>query len=394
MRIAIFSDNFYPELSGISDSLISLAKELARRGHFVNFYVPEYSSRDYAIANLKKEEIELGEKITINRFSSLHYPTPTKQGRMVLPWGLRSLSIKKFNPDVIHSQHFFGVGLEALIASNILKKPLIGTNHTAITEFIKYSPIRTEWLGKFALKYVNWYYSKCMLVTAPSRSVIDEMLQYDFEGEYHILSNPIDTETFCVLPSKNWLKKKFNFPEQTIIHAGRLAEERNVDVIIKSLSLVKKKIPDIHLAIAGRGASEENLKLSIASLGLEKNVTFLGFLDKPTLNEAYNASKLFVITSTADTQSMVMMQAMSSGLPIVGVKARALPEYINRRNGLIVEPGDEKALAEKIIILLKNTDERKKLGRGAREFALNFSAPSIGEEWEAIYKRVAESYNR
>ncbi len=394
MKIAIFSDNFYPELSGISDSLISLAKELARRGHLVNFYAPEYSSKDYALANLKKEELELGEKIKVSRFFSLHYPTPTKQGRMVLPWGLRTLSIKKFNPDVIHSQHFFGVGLEALIASKILKKPLIGTNHTAITEFVKYSPIRAKWLETLALKYVNWYYGKCKLVTAPSHSVIDEMLQNGFNGECHVISNPIDTETFCILPSKNWLKKKFNLPERTIIHAGRLSEERNVDVIIRALLLVKKEIPDIHLAIAGRGTAEEALKSLIASLGLEKNVTFLGFLNKPTLNEAYNASKLFVITSTADTQSMVMMQAMASGLPIVGVKARALPEYINRKNGLIVEPGDEKALAEKIIFLLKNPDERKKLGQGARKFALNFSAPSIGEEWEAIYKRVAESYNR
>lgn len=394
MRIAIFSDNFYPELSGISDSLISLAKELARRGHFVNFYVPEYSSKDYAIANLKKKEINLGEKIKVSRFFSFHYPTPTKQGRMVLPCGLRTLSIKKFNPDIIHSQHFFGVGLEALIASKFLKKPFIGTNHTAITEFVKYSPIRTQWLETFALKYVNWYYGKCRLVTAPSRSVVDEMLQNGFEGEYHVISNPIDTQMFSVLPSKNWLKKKFNFPEQTIIHAGRLSEERNIDIIIKSLPLIKKEIQDIHLAIAGRGAAEENLKSLIASLGLEKNVTFLGFLDKPTLNEAYNASKLFVITSTSDTQSMVMMQGMASGMPILGVKARALPEYINRKNGLIVEPGDEKALAEKIVFLLKNSDERKKLGRGAREFALNFSAPSIAQEWEAIYKRVAEFYNR
>ncbi len=393
MKIAIFSDNFYPELSGIADSIISLAKELAKRGHLINFYVPQYSAKDYSVAGLKKEELNLGEKIKIIRFFSFPYPGPTKQGRFILPLGLRVFKIKKFNPDIIHSQLFFGMGLEALFAAKILKKPLVGTNHTAITEYLKYSPLRGRWLENFSLNYVNWYYHQCQLLTAPSRSVIDEMLQHGFKGEWHVISNPIDTQTFCPLPNKNWLKKKFNLSEQTIIHAGRLAEERNIDVIIKSLSIIKKQIPGIRLALAGKGAAEEKLKALTNSLRLKENVTFLGFLDKTTLNEAYNASKIFVITSTSDTQSMVMMQAMAAGLPIVGVKARALPEYINKQNGLIVEPNNEKKLAEKTILLLKDSTRRRRLGQGARKFALNFSAASIAAEWEVIYKKLIEAYN-
>lgn len=70
MRIAIFSDNFYPELSGISDSIIALSKELAKRGHFIDFYVPYYPKADYKLANVAEHEIDLGKNIKVHRFNS------------------------------------------------------------------------------------------------------------------------------------------------------------------------------------------------------------------------------------------------------------------------------------------------------------------------------------
>lgn len=394
MRIAIFSDNFYPELSGISDSIIALAKELSKRGHFINFYVPKYSSKDYKMANAAERELNLGPRVKVNRFFSFHFGAGTGQARLVVPLGLRYLHIKKFNPDVIHTQLFFGVGLEGLITAKILKKPLIGTNHTAIKEFLKYSPIKADWFSSAILKYVNWYYEKCELTTAPSRSVIDEMRFYGFNGEHHIISNPIDTKTFAPLKDKNRLKKKWGLNDFTVIYAGRLAAEKNIDVIIRALPLIKQKIPKILLALAGRGAAEKELKILAKGLGVESAVKFLGVLDKSSLAEAYNASKIFVITSTSDTQSMVMMQAMASGLPAIGVRARALPEYINPRNGALIEPGNEKALAKKTVELLLDTKKQRVLGDGARKFALNFSAEAIAKEWEKIYQKAVEEYNR
>ncbi len=394
MKIAIFSDVFHPEISGISDSIISLAKELDERGHEIKFYVPRYSRKNYARVGLKKEEVKLGKNIEIVRLPSIPYSTGTGQGRVVVPNPLVLFNIRKFNPDVIHTQLFFGAGLDALISAKILGKPLIGTNHTAIEEYVRYGPLKNEWAKKKVIAYVNWYYNKCDLVTAPSRSVIDEMNFCGLCVESHVISNPIDVQTFAPLPNKNWLRKKFGFSDYTIIHAGRLSPERNVDVIVKAMPLVKKEFPKAELAIAGHGSAEGELKSLAKKSGVGDSVKFLGFLEKPTLCEAYNASSVFAITSTSDTQSMVMMQAMASGLPIVAVKARALPEYVNKKNGILVEPGDHEELAEKIIFLFKNSETRKKLGEGARKFAVNFSSESISIEWEKIYEKVIKEYNR
>ncbi len=142
MRIAIFSDNFYPEISGISDSVISLARELAKRGHFINFYVPKYSLEDYKKVSAPETEPDFGLNIKIVRFSSFRFGGSTGQGRLVIPNFWRWREVKKFRPDLIHTQLFFGVGLEALVASRKIKVPLVGTNHTAIKEFLRYSPVQ------------------------------------------------------------------------------------------------------------------------------------------------------------------------------------------------------------------------------------------------------------
>ena len=392
MRIAIFSDNFYPEISGVSDSVISLARELSARGHNIRFYVPAYSQKDYKKGGGAAENPPLGPRVEFQRLFSVPYPTPTGQGRAVIPTGFRSVSLRRFNPDVIHTQLFFGAGIEALIASRILKKPLVGTNHTALKEFLKYSPVRAAWVERLALRYVNWYYAHCEVITAPSRSVIGEMEFFGFEKETHVISNPIDTKLFAPSANINILRRKFGFPEYSVIHAGRLGEERKVDVIVRAIALAKKKIPAIALAIAGRGADEARLQDLAASLDIGNAVHFLGFLDHKTLAEAYNASSVFAITSTADTQSMVMMQAFACGIPAIGVKSRGIPEYIRPQNGYLIEPDDPNALAEKIIFLFKNPAMRKKLGHGARVFAEKFSATAIAKEWEMIYKKVVEQY--
>ncbi|HEX4104096.1 MAG TPA: glycosyltransferase [Candidatus Paceibacterota bacterium] len=394
MRIAIFSDNFYPELSGISDSIIALSRELIKKGHYVDFYVPMYTKGDYEAANVAFKEIDLGDHVQVIRFYSFPYKTGTGHGRFVIPTGLRTATVFKFHPDVIHTQLFFGVGLEAIMAARMLVRPVIGTNHTALKEYLKYSFIQNESFKKGLLKYMNWYYERCELVTAPSQSVFDEMVTLGFKNvKSRVISNPLDTALFHPMDDKPALKKKFGFNDTTIIHAGRLAEERSPEVLVRALTYVKKEVPGAMLAFAGSGSSMVLLQELAKALHVADSVKFMGYVSKTELNEAYNASEVFAISSTSDTQSMVMMQAMASGIPIVGVNARALPEYVNAGNGFIVPPNDEKAMAEKLIYLLKNPGVAQKLGAGARTYAEQFSEPKIADQWEAIYASVIKSYN-
>lgn len=394
MKIAMFSDNFYPELSGISDSIITLAKELAKNGHEIHFYAPKYSSKDYLKAGVAEQEPDLGPNIKFHRLFSFSVPSPTGQSRLVIPLGLSLNSIRKVRPDIIHSQLFFGVGLEALLAAKLNKIPLVGTNHTAITEFVRYLPIHANWFKSLALRYAIWYYNRCDYVTAPSQAVFSEMTPSGFSRPHEAMSNPIDLATFGSKELKpgesDELRKKFRLSENTIIYAGRLAEEKNIDVIIRAVALAKEKIPGINFALAGHGSAEESLKKLAKELGVSERIKFLGTLDKPTLAKAYRASKIFCIMSTSDTQSMTLMQAMGCGLPALGANARALPEYINKENGFIIEPGDFKTLADRIVTLFQDENLMAELKKGALSGVQKYSTAQIANQWEAVYKKTKE----
>src|SRR3989339_381462 len=247
MKIAILSDNFYPELSGISDSIIALAKELAKLGHHIRFYVPKYSKKNFEIVNRPYQEINLGKNISIYRLPSIPFPGNTKQTRLVFPLGWAFKDLKKFAPDLIHTHLFFGVGIEALIASKLLKIPLIGTNHTNISAFIKHLPIKLPAINKLFLRCVSSYYNHCCFLSTPSQDLANEMKKYGLHGKIKILSNPIDLKSFKPASSrlKGKIKKKSPVHSPTIIYAGRLSPEKNINILLQAIAIVKQTIPKV-----------------------------------------------------------------------------------------------------------------------------------------------------
>ena len=397
MRIAIFSDNFYPEISGISDSIILLGQNLRENGHEIHYFVPKYSLKNYQTAKLEVKELELGKNIKIHRLFSLPYfGSPTKQARFVIPLGLCALKFHKEKFDVVYTQSPFGMGIEALLMSKILGIPLIGTNHTPIEEFTRYVPIFGKMLTKLSKKYFVWYYNQCSFVTAPYAGLLEDMKSGGLKIECKELSNPVDLKNFLPVgeKEKNELKKKNNFPENVILYSGRLAPEKQVDVILLSLVKVKENVNDFLFVVTGFGSSEENLKKMSKELGLENEVKFFGRVKEEKLVELYQASDLFVIMSTAETQSLSLMKAMATEVPAIGADARALPDYINSGGGIVVPVGDEDKLAQKIVNLLQNPQKRKEIGTKTSEFVKQFSAKKITLEWEKIFGEAIKNFKK
>lgn len=391
MKIAIFSDNFYPEISGISDSVILLAKEFSDLGHEVHFFAPKYAKSDYDVANIEQKELELGAKIKIHRFWS--FPligSPTGQSRVVIPFGFRCLKFQKEKFDIIHTQSPYGCGMEALFMSKIFGIPLFGTNHTPITEFTKYLPFKNKLFDWVGLNFVAWYYNRCKFVTAPFTGILDEMKSFGFKRDAISLSNPLDLKNFFppTEQAKKELKRKFNFTDKTLLYAGRLSQEKQVDLIIQALAQVKKTIPETILAITGIGNKENDLKKLAKKLGVEDSVKFLGRVEDEIHAQTYQAAELFVVMSTAETQCISMMKAMSSGIPVIGADARALPNYIGKdeKVGFIVPVGDVQKLAEKIIFLFQHKEKAIEMGKAGSEYAKQFFAKGVAEKWQDIFQ--------
>ena len=390
MRIAIFSDNFYPEIGGIQDSIEALAKALVDRGHCVDFYVPRYGDGDFERIKAVPVELDLGHDVYIHRLRSLPFPTSTMQSRLVVPSPFGKLSfLRRRRPDVIHTQTFFGVGLRGLMAGRMLGIPVLGTNHTAIRSFGSYIPFNCV---DQAAAYVRWYYRKCDLVTAPSRSVFAELCDHGPSPTVHVLSNPIAIDAFRPISqeTKYTLRADLRLHGPTIVYAGRLGREKNIDAIFRALAVVRTCIPSTELAIAGHGSEESNLRDLARHLGIESGVRFLGTLSKSHLAKLFQASDVFVTMSTSETQCMALLQAMACGLPVIAADARALPEYVGSDRGFLVEPADIATLGQRLTALLTDPGLRWRLGEAGASYATQFSTDRIADRWETLYELAIE----
>jgi glycosyltransferase involved in cell wall biosynthesis len=219
------------------------------------------------------------------------------------------------------------------------------------------------------------------------------MEHFHFRVRHRVISNPIRLDAFRPLPQRQLLKAKFDFSDFTILYAGRLAPEKRVDLLVRAVAGLVSEVPAVRLALLGRGSAESDLISLCRSLGMAERVRFLGFLPShTTVAEAYNAADVFAIASTAETQSIATMQAMACGLPVVGVRAWGLGEYINETNGLLVDPGDVGALGKALTYLAAHPEARVRLGREGQKCVTRFSAPAIATEWEEIYQAIATDF--
>jgi len=394
MKIAFFSDNFYPELSGISDSIILTGTKLAERGHTVVFFAPKYSNKNYRRSNVSREEPHLGKNIKIRRIFSLPFPAPTLQGRLAIPNILRGILMRKF--DIIHTQSFFGTGLDALIASDISGVPLVGTNHTLIEPFAEYSPIAKKTTKNILVRYMKWYYNKCIFVTTPSEFLKNDMSQKGVTTPMESVSNPIADEFFSSRDFKEALKQKLGLSKFTILYAGRISPEKNIQVLLDAFIPFAKENSNVNLSILGDGSLKKELEKKAAESGVSRQIKFEGSFfgkNKQTLYDHFHASDCFVMPSTSETQSMGVLQAMAAKVPVIVANSGPLPKLVLDKKGLLFEPNNAVDLTTRFNELYKNSNLGIELSQNASVLARELSADKIATQWEKIYNRIISDHS-
>ncbi len=378
MRIAFYSDNFYPELSGIVDSILLTGRTLEARGHAVFYAGPRYPERAYAAAKCKSAEEASCVPGTVARLPSLPLPfSPTGQSRLALPVGRTFKALRAFKPDILHTHSPYGAGFEALRAAKKLGVPLVGTNHTIIEEYYPLAP-------NLMRRFEAWYYNHCSFVSAPHQALIERMREKGFRREGGAVPNPVNGSFFCP-PSERTNEKP------VILYAGRLSGEKRVDVLMRAVALLVPRHPELSFVIAGDGAARSALEALARKLGIEKRVRFAGFLSHEKLALEFCNADIFSIMSTSDSQSLTLMQAYATGLPAVGARSNGLIDYIPPPCGFLVEPGDYRACAAALEKLIADKALREQMGKAATDFVARFAPEKVAALWENLYAQAARA---
>ncbi|MEM9828873.1 MAG: glycosyltransferase, partial [Planctomycetota bacterium] len=193
------------------------------------------------------------------------------------------------------------------------------------------------------------------------------------------------------LPQPN--ASNFGGPVDTPNHAksvlcvARLSREKGVDVLVAAFEKVVAARPQCRLQIAGSGPEREHLQQQIQTLGLDHHITLLGSVSD-VAQRMWDAD-LFVLPSRSEGISLTLIEAMFAELPIIATAVGGTPEVIrSRHNGLLVPPGDPQTMADAIIQLVDDADQRKHFGeQGQACAAQRFSIDAMMNAYDSVYRR-------
>ena len=171
-----------------------------------------------------------------------------------------------------------------------------------------------------------------------------------------------------------------------LISVGRLSPEKKMGDLIDVYKLINLKINDTHLDIIGDGVEKELIEQKIMKENLALNIKLHGFKDKEYINDCYLNSSIYLMTSKTESFGLVLVEAMSYGIPCIAYdSAEGANDIIqNNYNGYLIKNRNEHDMADKIVSLLNNRKELKRLGENAKKTALKYSKKEVLEEWIKI----------
>jgi 1,2-diacylglycerol 3-alpha-glucosyltransferase len=382
MKIAIFTDTYIPQVNGVVTVVHDSARALAQMGHQVCIV---------CVANKIKTPNGDIPGVKIYRLPSLPFWGYSGE-RFAVPLGRSVVQMIGFKPDIIHSHTSFSVGWEAVLCAKVLRIPLVGTHHTFYDHYLKHVKLDFPWVRKFSWKFFAAYFNRVQLLLSPSRALATELIAYGLKKPVEVIYNPIDTDFYLPIKSiseKPKLKKKYGLSKISLVYMGRLSYEKSLDIVIEAFAKVLNTQADCKLMIIGDGPERANLEKLGKKLGIQKSLVFTGYLHGQDLLEAMQASDIFVTASKSENMPMSVLEAMSTGLPVIGADSRGIPEVVKQDvNGMLCEPDDIKDFSDKMSQLIRRDDLRKKFALASRELALDHSDLSYAKQLEAYYLKL------
>jgi len=328
----------------------------------------------------------------VHRIRAIKNPFRPKLKVSFLP---KSAVVKLFNeikPDLVHIQDPTSISSQVLKLCKRHRVPVVATNHFSFQYVLSYLPWLKPFhpiIGQMLENYLFKFYNKCDFLTFPTETIRQQFINQKLRTQSIAISNGVNLENF--FPSYNYdeIRLKYHLPlNPIVIHVGRLDQDKSANVIIKAFHKVH---PDhrAHLVMIGDGNDLKKLKKLTEKLGIERSVTFTGFIGHSELPQLYQMSAAFVTASTIETQGIVALEAMASGLPLVVPKAGALPELVkDGQNGYLFKPGDYEMMGKKLSKILEDTERAKAMGEKSLEMVEIHEVQKCYDQFEGIYKQL------
>ncbi len=339
MRIGIFSDAYLPTINGVVTSIVTLKNGLEKNGHEV-FIVSNHGAL---------YELDYQDNILLLPGINIKFLFDNK---LSTPLQIRATEIiKQMNLDLIHVHTEFGIGLFARYVAKKENIPLVYTYHTTYEDYTHYiNPIHSKSVEKMAKRLVSVLSRQlskpAQAIITPSAKTKELLLSYGVYQPIHVIPTGVNLDRFEKTPKiqtkASYLRQQFNIkPEDLLlIFVGRLGEEKNLEMLIESISLNKDK--NIKLMIVGGGPIFDNLQDLIKEFNVQESVFMTDRIPNDQIAAYYHGADAFISASMTETQGLTFIEAMACGLPLFASDKEVLHDLlIENENGYFFDTLEE-----------------------------------------------------
>lgn len=316
MNIGIFTDTYFPQVSGVATSIKTLHDELIREGHHVYIFTTTDPHAD----------TKADRKRGIYRFASIPFVGFTER-RLAVAGYIKVLRIaRQLHLDVVHNQTEFFLGLMGKEVAKELNIPCIHTYHTMYQDYLHYVANGKILKPSDVKKAVRVYMKRIDGIIAPSDRVLQTMADYGIDRPIRVIPTGVDLTKYQRPASdadRNNLRKSLGYGPETplILSLSRLAYEKNIAEIIEAMPDIIARCQKAQLLIVGDGPAKETLERQVREMDLSDHVQFIGQVDHDQVYRYYHIANVLVSASDSETQGLTYDEAVAADLPIVVMRS-------------------------------------------------------------------------
>ncbi|MBI3791825.1 MAG: glycosyltransferase family 1 protein [Gemmatimonadetes bacterium] len=369
LRVAIFSETWLPQVNGVTRTLDRLLNAvIARGGEARAFTTTDPAAKpDPRVVRYRSRPFWAYPELRIAR--------PDRA------WATRQL--EGFAPTLVHAATPFGLGLSGRAAARDLGVPFVTSYHTSLSAYAKFYHLGA--LAAPGWAYLRWFHNSGLRTYVPTRAIQRELDAHGFTNTA-IWSRGIDAERFSPRFRSAALRRELGVDDDTVLVAyiGRIAIEKGIDTLVESMHAVRARAGGRRVAfvLAGDGPYLAKCREDVPD-----GTIFTGMITGDRLSSLYASADLFVFPSVTDTFGNVLLEAMASGLPVLGADAPPTRELLGDDRGVIFPAGDPDALAQAILALAADPARR------AQQAGLGL-AYAAGRSWDAIFDELIMDYRQ
>ncbi len=315
-------------------------------------------------------------------------------------WLARRLTILQTGSfDLVHIQTPFVAHYAGLRLARRRGVPCIETYHTFFEEYLfHYLPILPKRVWRTVARRLSRRQGNQLDgLVVPSQAMFDVLVQYGVRTRMRVIPTGIPGDALPEGDGAAFRARHGIRPDQPVlVFVGRVAFEKNIEFLLRvTHELQRTTHPRIVLIVAGEGPAKNRLRRLGSALGLETNLRFVDYLARGAeLSSCYQAGDAFVFASRTETQGLVLLEAMSLGVPVVSTAVMGTCDILAAERGALIAEEDIPQFAAQVRRLLDDAELRRRLGEEGRAYAGQWTARGPAQALLAFYQDLRDKRSR